>query len=134
MGGGGGCSQRLLSLNPTTVMVVLLLGLRLLLGCDKTRTSHNQIMGLLLVHFSVTMKVFIDHYIILFFCSSPAPYPLTISVFIILILVLLFKFQLFFQVSTLLITLVHHLFVTGELDAPLIFYLLFLLLSISFLL
>ena len=34
MGGGGGCSQRLLSLNPTTVMVVLLLGLWLLLGCD----------------------------------------------------------------------------------------------------
>ena len=27
-------SQRLLSLNPTTVMVVLLLGLWLLLGCD----------------------------------------------------------------------------------------------------
>ena len=27
-------SQRLLSLNPTTVMVVLLLGLLLLLGCD----------------------------------------------------------------------------------------------------
>ena len=33
--GGGGGSQRLLSLNPTTVMVVLLLGLWLLLGCDK---------------------------------------------------------------------------------------------------
>ena len=33
--GGGWCSQRLLSLNPTTVMVVLLLGLWLLLGCDK---------------------------------------------------------------------------------------------------
>ena len=32
--GGGGCSQRLLSLNPTTVMVVLLLGLWLLMGCD----------------------------------------------------------------------------------------------------
>ena len=32
MGGGG--SQRLLCLNPTTVMVVLLLGLWLLLGCD----------------------------------------------------------------------------------------------------
>ena len=30
----GGGSQRLLSLNPTTVMVVLLLGLLLLLGCD----------------------------------------------------------------------------------------------------
>ena len=28
-------SQRVLSLNPTTVMVVLLLGLWLLLGCDK---------------------------------------------------------------------------------------------------
>ena len=37
MGGGGGgwwYSQRLLSLNPTTVMVVFLLGLWLLLGCD----------------------------------------------------------------------------------------------------
>ena len=32
----GGCSQRLLSLNPTTVMVVLLLGLGLLLGCDNS--------------------------------------------------------------------------------------------------
>ena len=32
MGGGG--SQRLLCLNPTTVMVVLFLGLWLLLGCD----------------------------------------------------------------------------------------------------
>ena len=31
---GGWYSQRLLSLNPTTVMVVLLLGLWLLLGCD----------------------------------------------------------------------------------------------------
>ena len=31
---GGGCSQRLLCLNPTTVMVVLLLGLWLLLDCD----------------------------------------------------------------------------------------------------
>ena len=30
----GGGSQRLLSLNPTTVMVVLLLGLWFLLGCD----------------------------------------------------------------------------------------------------
>ena len=35
--GGGGCSQRLLSLNPTTVMVVLLMGLWLLLGCDNSR-------------------------------------------------------------------------------------------------
>ena len=33
-GGGWWYSQRLLSLNPTTVMVVLLLGLWLLLGCD----------------------------------------------------------------------------------------------------
>ena len=32
--GGWWYSQRLLSLNPTTVMVVLLLGLWLLLGCD----------------------------------------------------------------------------------------------------
>ena len=32
MGGGG--SQRLLSLNPTTVLVVLLLGIWFLLGCD----------------------------------------------------------------------------------------------------
>ena len=33
-GDGDGGSQQLLSLNPTTVMVVLLLGLWLLLGCD----------------------------------------------------------------------------------------------------
>ena len=34
-GSGGGCGfQRLLCLNPTTVLVVLLLGLWLLLGCD----------------------------------------------------------------------------------------------------
>ena len=32
-------SQRLLSLNPTTVMVVLLLGLWLLLGCDNNPTT-----------------------------------------------------------------------------------------------
>ena len=32
--GGGGDSQRILGLNTTTVMVVLLLGLWLLLGCD----------------------------------------------------------------------------------------------------
>ena len=34
-------SQRLLSLNPTTVMVVLLLGLGLLLGCDKNEISFS---------------------------------------------------------------------------------------------
>ena len=34
---GGGGSQRLLSLNPTTVMVDLLLGLWLLLGCDNSK-------------------------------------------------------------------------------------------------
>ena len=33
-GGGGGGSQRLLSLNPITVMAVLLLEFWLLLGCD----------------------------------------------------------------------------------------------------
>ena len=32
--GGGGGSKQLLCLNPTTDMVVLLLGLCLLLGCD----------------------------------------------------------------------------------------------------
>ena len=36
---GGGGSQRLLSLNPTTVMAVLLLGLWLLLGCDNMAFS-----------------------------------------------------------------------------------------------
>ena len=36
-----GGSQRLLSLNPTTVMVVLLLGLWLLLGCD----NYHRIKG-----------------------------------------------------------------------------------------
>ena len=34
-GGGGGGSLRVLSLNPTTVLVVLLFGLWLLLDCDK---------------------------------------------------------------------------------------------------
>ena len=38
---GGWYSQRLLSLNPTTVMVVLLLGLWLLLGCDNTDVSKE---------------------------------------------------------------------------------------------
>ena len=33
-GGGGGCSHRLLCLDPTTLMVVLTLGLWMLLGCD----------------------------------------------------------------------------------------------------
>ena len=35
---GGWYSQRLLGLNPTTVMVVLLLGLSLVLGCDNNAT------------------------------------------------------------------------------------------------
>ena len=39
----GGGSQRLLSLNPTTVMVVLLLGLWLLLGCDKNISDNLMI-------------------------------------------------------------------------------------------
>ena len=39
--GGGGCSQRLLCLNPTTVMVVLLLGLWLLLGCDNYQANQE---------------------------------------------------------------------------------------------
>ena len=42
MGGGGG-SQRLLCLNPTTVMVVLLLGLWLLLGCDNTNREYSNL-------------------------------------------------------------------------------------------
>ena len=37
-----GGSQRLLSLNPTTVIVVLLLGLWLLLGCDKKAKDKKQ--------------------------------------------------------------------------------------------
>ena len=86
-------------------------------------------MGPLLAHFIVKSKGFIDHFI-LFFLFSPVPYPLSISAFIILISVHLFKFQLFFQVSTLLITLVHHLFVTGELDAALIFFLLFFVINL----
>ena len=40
-GGGDGCSQRLLCLNLTTVIVDLLLGLRLLLGCDKSWLYPN---------------------------------------------------------------------------------------------
>ena len=43
VGGGGfggvGGSQRLLSLNPSTVLVVLLFGLWLLLGCDNKATT-----------------------------------------------------------------------------------------------
>ena len=46
MGGGGGGSQRLLSLNPTTFMVHLLLGLWLMLGCDnkvaEKASSHTE--------------------------------------------------------------------------------------------
>ena len=38
----GGGSQRLLCLNPTTVMVVLLLGLWLLLGCDNKAKVLNR--------------------------------------------------------------------------------------------
>ena len=38
---GSGGSQRLLSLNPTTAMVVLLLGLWLLLGCDNCSRTTN---------------------------------------------------------------------------------------------
>ena len=41
MVGGGGGSQRLLSLIPTTVKVVLLLGLWLLMGCDNTNIVAN---------------------------------------------------------------------------------------------
>ena len=37
----GGGSQRLLSLNPTTVLVVLVLGLWLLLGCDNFNIIQN---------------------------------------------------------------------------------------------
>ena len=36
---GGWCSQQLLSLNQTSVLVVLLLGLCLLLGCDNNPTT-----------------------------------------------------------------------------------------------
>ena len=36
---GGGGSQLLLSINPTTVLVVLLLELWLLLGCDNMKNS-----------------------------------------------------------------------------------------------
>ena len=39
-GGGDGCgSKQLLSLNPTAVMIVLLLGLWLLLGCDNIKSK-----------------------------------------------------------------------------------------------
>ena len=43
MGGGCGvgCSRRLLSPNPTTVLVFLLLGLWLLLGCDNIITFNK---------------------------------------------------------------------------------------------
>ena len=37
---GGGGSQRLLSLNPTTALVVLLLGLWMLLGCDNSQGTN----------------------------------------------------------------------------------------------
>ena len=39
-GGGSGVSKRLLCLNPTTVLVVLLLGFWLLLGCENTVIVH----------------------------------------------------------------------------------------------
>ena len=40
-GGGGWYSQRLVCFNPTTVMVVLLLGLWLLLGYDNSNFCHK---------------------------------------------------------------------------------------------
>ena len=43
VGGGGVGSQRLLSLNPTTVLVVLLLELWLLLGCDNAKIWFNRL-------------------------------------------------------------------------------------------
>ena len=47
-GGGGGYSQRLLCLNLSTVMVVLLLGLWLLLGCDNIAYPVKSLIILLL--------------------------------------------------------------------------------------
>ena len=45
------CSQRLLSLNPTTVLVILLLGLWLLLGCDNSQDyfAEYKVASLMLV-------------------------------------------------------------------------------------
>ena len=48
-GGGGGGSQRLLCLNPTTIMVVLLLGLWLLLGCDNSNIYNYMLTSVTLV-------------------------------------------------------------------------------------
>ena len=51
MGGGGGGFQRLLSLNPITVMVILLLGLWLLLGCDNYETRDPPNSNKFTLHF-----------------------------------------------------------------------------------
>ena len=51
----GGGSQRLLSLNPTTVMFVLLLGLWLLLGCDISTHFENT------VHLTLINVAFLGH-------------------------------------------------------------------------
>ena len=45
----GGGSQRLISPNPTTVFVVLLLGLRLLLGCDNNYSFGCFVVGVVFV-------------------------------------------------------------------------------------
>ena len=50
-----GGSQRLLYLNPTTVMVVLLFGLWLLLGCDNMRTECTSNFITILMKTSVFM-------------------------------------------------------------------------------
>ena len=49
MGGWVGGSQRLLSLNPIIVIVVLLLGLWLLLGCDNKKNLNKTIDWIILV-------------------------------------------------------------------------------------
>ena len=58
VGVGVGGSQRLLSLNPTTVMVVLLLGLWLLLGCDNYLCVHQNILNSsIILYFVVTLLI-----------------------------------------------------------------------------
>ena len=56
-----GGSQRLLSLNPTTVMVVLLLGLWLLLGCDNMITrSFNCVVVRIVVEDEISEILSLD--------------------------------------------------------------------------
>ena len=57
MVGSGSGSQRLLCLNPTTVMVVSLLGFELLLGCDNCKLDMILLMSLAQLSFNLFVWV-----------------------------------------------------------------------------